>query len=69
MKIIFDCGSTKTSVAIISSDSPTLHLDLANGYNALTGGDNELRTLISSHPTCQTNPLLWCRMRHPTGMP
>lgn len=50
MKIIFDCGSTKTSVAIISSDSPTLHLDLANGYNALTGGDNELRTLISSHP-------------------
>jgi len=50
MKIIFDCGSTKTSVAIISSDSPTLHLDLANGYNALTGGDDELRTLISSHP-------------------
>ena len=50
MKIIFDCGSTKTSVAIISSDSPTLHLDLANGYNALTGGDDELRSLISSHP-------------------
>lgn len=58
MKIIFDCGSTKTSVAIISSDSPTLHFDLANGYNALTGGNDELRTLISSHPAMDSSRIL-----------
>ncbi|MDE5668784.1 MAG: ATPase, partial [Duncaniella sp.] len=58
MKIIFDCGSTKTSVAIISSDSPTLHFDLANGYNALTGGNDELRALISSHPAMDSSRIL-----------
>lgn len=47
MKIIFDCGSTKTSVALISPDRPTRYVDLANGYNAMSGGDDELYKLMS----------------------
>lgn len=48
MKIIFDCGSTKTSVALITPDGLPQHLNLANGYNAISGGDDELYTLISA---------------------
>lgn len=49
MKIIFDCGSTKTSVALISSDAGSTHMALSGGYNAVTGGDNELYGLMSAH--------------------
>lgn len=46
MKIIFDCGSTKTSVVLISSDGTPIHFSLSNGYNAISGGDDELYALI-----------------------
>lgn len=48
MKIIFDCGSTKTSVAIIPPDSPVHYTDLANGYNAMSGGDDDFYMLASA---------------------
>lgn len=51
MKIIFDCGSTKTSVAIIPPDGAVLYTDLANGYNAMSGGDDDFYRLASADET------------------
>lgn len=48
MKIIFDCGSTKTSVALIAHDRQPHYTDLAGGYNAMSGGDTELHSLIAA---------------------
>lgn len=51
MKIIFDCGSTKTSVAIIPPDGSVIYTDLANGYNAMSGGDDDFYRLASADET------------------
>ena len=49
MKLIFDCGSTKTSVALLMPDCPARYVDLTNGYNAISGGDDELYALIAAN--------------------
>lgn len=48
MKLIFDCGSTKTSIAIISSVKLSIHSDIAAGFNAVTGNSDDLVSIIKS---------------------
>lgn len=51
MKIIFDCGSTKTSAAIIPPEGPVHYTHLANGYNAMSGSDDDFYRLASADGT------------------
>lgn len=47
MKLIIDCGSTKASVALLVNADDESVFDLEHGYNAISGTDGELRTLVS----------------------
>lgn len=47
MKLIFDSGSTKTSVALVNGSESHI-FDLPAGHNAISAKDGELASLISS---------------------